>query len=136
MSHLEAQKRLVEAFTTEAVFGDGPEAAFDKYCSPNYQQHNPRLPNGKEGFCTFIRTAQACKGFTFNVKRMASEGDCVWIQAESTGFHWPDEAPPADPEALRHAWFDIFRIEGDKIVEHWDVYQRIPPYTCSGNPVV
>lgn len=136
MSDPETNKQLVIDFTGEAAFGAGPEAAFEKYCSPSYKQHNPRLVDGKEGFLTFMRAAAACEGFTFNVKRMACEGDCVWIQAESTGFHWPDEPAPADPSALRHAWMDIFRVENGKIVEHWDVYQRIPPYTASGNPMV
>lgn len=136
MTDVEANKKLIDTFTHEILFGAGPEVAFDKYFSPNYKQHNPRLVDGKEGYMTFMRAATACRGFTFTVKRMACEGDLVWTQAESTGFHWPDESPPADPTALRHAWMDIFRIENGKIVEHWDVYQRIPPYTASGNPVV
>jgi predicted SnoaL-like aldol condensation-catalyzing enzyme len=31
---------------------------------------------------------------------------------------------------------DIFRIADDKLVEHWDVYQRIPPFTASGNDMI
>jgi len=64
------------------------------------------------------------------------DGDLVWVQAETTGFHWPDEPNPADPASLRHVVMDVFRIEGDRLVEHWDVIQQIPPFTASGNDMI
>lgn len=135
MQDLDKNKKLVIDFTTAASQGD-PAAAFARYCKPEYRQHNPRLVNGMEGFLAFFRAASACEGFTFNVRRMAAEDDLVWIHAESTGFHWPDEPAPSDPAQLRHAWADIFRVEDGKIVEHWDLYQRIPPYSANGNSMV
>jgi predicted SnoaL-like aldol condensation-catalyzing enzyme len=44
-------------------------------------------------------------------------------------------AKPA-PAALGMAVVDIFRVEGDKIVEHWDVTTDVPEETVSGNPIV
>jgi predicted SnoaL-like aldol condensation-catalyzing enzyme len=136
MGSTEDNKRLVQAFY-DAVMSSGPEIAFDKYCdAENYKQHNPRLVNGRAGFLEFGRTAALCEGFTLKIHRMAAEDDLVWVQAETTGFHWPDEPNPADPASLRHVVMDIFRIEGDRLVEHWDVIQQIPPFTASGNDMI
>lgn len=130
----EANKEIVRQLAIVAA-AEGPEAAFRKYCGPDYVQHNPRLVDGMAGFVEFFSMVAALKGFSFTIKRMASEDDLVWMQGESTGFHWPDEPAPIDPSALRHAWMDIFRIRDGRIVEHWDVYQRIPSATASGNPM-
>jgi predicted SnoaL-like aldol condensation-catalyzing enzyme len=29
--------------------------------------------------------------------------------------------------------FDLFRLEGDKLAEHWDVIQNIPEKSLNGN---
>jgi predicted SnoaL-like aldol condensation-catalyzing enzyme len=137
MSSPQDNKKLVIDFLDEMLRGGGPEAAFDKYCHPtNYIQHNPRLVNGKAGFLEFARNASLCEGFAFEVRRMAAEDDLVWLQAEATGFHWSDEPNPVDPKSLRHVFMDIFRVEDGKLVEHWDIYQRIPPYTANGNDMI
>ncbi|MFL4474492.1 nuclear transport factor 2 family protein [Paeniglutamicibacter sp. MACA_103] len=136
MSNIEDNKRLVQSFM-DTLVSQGPEVAFDTYCdAENYTQHNPRLVNGREGFLEFGRNVSMCKGFTLTVRRMSAEDDLVWVQAETTGFHWSDEPDPVDPESLRHVFMDIFRIADGKLVEHWDVYQRIPPFTASGNDMI
>lgn len=137
MSTTEDNKKIVQGFINELLQGAGPEAAFDKFAHPtDYKQHNPRLVNGKAGFLEFARNAGLCEGFSFVVRRMAAEDDLVWLQSETTGFHWADEPNPADPKSLRHVFMDIFRIRDGKIVEHWDIYQRIPPYTANGNDMI
>lgn len=135
-STTEQNKALVRGFLDE-LLANGPSAAFDKYCHPErYKQHNPRLVGGKEGFLEFGRNVALCEGFTFEIRKMAAEGDLVWMMSESTGFHWSDEPGPVDPASLRHVWIDIFKIEDGRFVEHWDIYQRIPPYTANGNDMI
>ena len=136
MGSPEDNKKLVQGFM-DALLSSGPEVAFDTYCNAeSYIQHNPRLVDGRDGFLEFARNVALCEGFTLRVHRMAAEGDLVWVQAETTGFHWSDEPNPADPASLRHVFMDIFRVEGGKLVEHWDVLQRIPPFTASGNDMI
>jgi predicted SnoaL-like aldol condensation-catalyzing enzyme len=136
VSATEENKEIVRGFV-DTLLSEGPEAAFDKYCdAEKYKQHNPRLVNGREGFLEFGRNAAMCEGFSFTVRRMVAEDDLVWMQAETTGFHWSDEPNPVDPASLRHVFMDIFRVENGKLVEHWDIYQRIPPYTANGNDMI
>lgn len=136
MGTVEENKKLVRDFM-ETLLSSGPEVAFDTYCdSQNYTQHNPRLTDGREGFLEFGRHVGLCRGFSLTIRRMAAEDDLVWVQAETTGFHWANEPEPTDPASVRHVFMDIFRVQGGRLVEHWDVYQLIPPYTASGNDML
>ena len=128
-------KKIVLSFLNEVMAGRA-EQAFDTFCVPEYKQHNPRLVNGKAGLLEFARNAALCKGLTFNIRRSAAEDDLVWLQSELTGFHWADEPAPADPASLRYVVYDVFRVKDGKIVEHWDVLSRIPPYTANGNDMI
>jgi predicted SnoaL-like aldol condensation-catalyzing enzyme len=137
MSEAAENKRIVKAFMEEMLQGKGPEVAFDTYCHPtDYKQHNPRLVNGRAGFLEFARAASLCKGFSFVVRKMAAEDDLVWLLSETTGFHWPEESDPVDPQSLRHVFFDMWRVKDGKMVEHWDIYQQVPSYTANGNDMI
>jgi len=134
MSSTAETKRIIQDFLFTATQGpEGPEAAFDKYCDEDYIQHNPRVSNGREGFIEFMTAVRACKNFSVIDKRLIVEDDMVFVHAEVTGFHWPDEPEPE----TKIAWADIFRIENGKIKEHWDLYQPIPNGPSkNGNPMV
>lgn len=113
---------LVLKFYNEA-FGQHDISAVDRYVSPNYIQHNPQAPDGPQGLEDFL------VGFNVNKKKgpvdihhTAVNGNIVWLHVKTTGF-------TGEPWAL----VDIFRVEGDKIVEHWDVIQEIPPVSESKN---
>lgn len=137
MTESEKNKKLVSDFLDETLNGLGPEVAFDKYCHPtDYRQHNPRLANGKEGYLEFARIASLCDGFSWVRHKMAADGDLVWSQSETTGFHWPDEPAPADPKSERHVFFDVWRVKDGKLVEHWDAYQKIPSHSVNGNDMI
>ncbi len=100
-----------------------------KYVSANtFIQHNPHLADGLDaltGFLPHLFNNMMPEG-TWEVKRVIAEGDMVVVHSL---------AKPA-PGALGMAVVDIFRVEGDKIVEHWDVTTDVPESTASGNPVV
>lgn len=130
----EENKQIVQALLNEAIMGEGPGAAFDRFAKANYVQHNPRLPNGKEGFVEFINIVLGCKDFAAEPKRVIAEDDLVVIHAKITGFHWPDEPAPSSPQSF--AWVDVFRLEDGKVAEHWDLYQPIPPEDRNGNGMV
>lgn len=103
--------------------------AVDQYVSADtFIQHNPHLDNGLEalaGFLPHLFDNMMPEG-TWEVKRVIAENDMVVVHSLAK----------ASPDALGMAVVDIFKVEGDKIVEHWDVTTDVPESTVSGNPIV
>ncbi|HEX7853797.1 MAG TPA: nuclear transport factor 2 family protein, partial [Sphingobium sp.] len=96
--------------------------AIDRYWGDTYIQHNPLYPDGKEGIRSVIQGAiDAGAAFNAEVKRVAAEGDLVWIHAKSFFF------------GKELASVEIFRVENGKIVEHWDVIQEVPEASANNN---
>ena len=121
----ERNKQLVVDFYTDVLFY-GKADAIDKYIGEVYIQHNPRVPNGKEALRKFI-TGFSDEGRDENpngkIVRAVAEGDLVVLHVHNYG--------KSGSQGL--AIVDIFRVEGDKIVEHWDVIQKIPEKSKNEN---
>jgi predicted SnoaL-like aldol condensation-catalyzing enzyme len=99
-------------------------AAAFRHLGDRYIQHNPTAADGPEGFrelFTFIGTEYP--KFRVEIKRVFVEGDMVAVHVRSF------DGPTPNGEA----GVDIFRLEGGKIVEHWDVIQPIPDSIPHGN---
>jgi predicted SnoaL-like aldol condensation-catalyzing enzyme len=120
---LERNKKIVTALYNAAL----NEKDFDKarqYLGEKYTQHNPVAADGPEGLKAFIGFLR--EKFPNNkseIKRIFAEGDYVIVhvhamrEAGTRGF----------------AIIDIFRLEGDKVVEHWDAVQPIPEKAANNN---
>ncbi|MGL6162205.1 nuclear transport factor 2 family protein [Microbulbifer sp.] len=124
-STLESNKKLVVDFYTEVLFY-GKSEAIDKYIGEVYIQHNPNLGDGKEALRQLIKSFPPReKGAppTGEIVRVVAEGDLVVLHVKNYG--WP--APNGG------AIVDIFRVENNKITEHWDVIQAIPDSSKNNN---
>lgn len=116
---LAANKRLVYDFWRE-VFESGQVASVDKYVAESYIQHNPNVPNGRAALVGFIsRRYPAPQPVVDRVKAplvsIVAERDLVTL---SFAREYPD--PKDASQKYTTTWFDMFRIENGKIVEHWD----------------
>lgn len=121
-------KKLVTAYMDEVWVNRNAEAVSKYVSADTFIQHNPHLDNGLEalaGFLPHLFNNMMPEG-TWEVKRVIAEGNMVVVHSF---------AKPA-PAALGMAVVDIFRVEGDKIVEHWDLTTDVPETTVSGNPIV
>lgn len=116
---LAANKRLVYDFWRE-VFESGNVALAEKYVAESYIQHNPNVPNGRGALVGFVsRRIPAPLPVQDRVKAplvsITAERDLVMLSFVR------EYADPKDA-SLKYTttWFDMFRIENGKIVEHWD----------------
>lgn len=120
-STAEANKQLVLKATQE-LFGKLDLTAIDRYWSDQYTQHNPLYQDGKQQLRALIQGAiDSGVPTKAEVKRVAAEGDLVWVHARSFFF------------GKELASVEIFRVENRKIVEHWDVIQEVPAVSANNN---
>jgi predicted SnoaL-like aldol condensation-catalyzing enzyme len=107
---------LVVAFYETALNEKDAEKA-KAFLGDTYIQHNPMIPDGPEAFLRFVRfRAENFPKSQSEIKQVIAEGDLVVLHLHSV-------LVPGTPG--RHI-VDIFRVEDDKVVEHWDVIQNIP----------
>jgi predicted SnoaL-like aldol condensation-catalyzing enzyme len=115
----ENYKEIVSKFYETAFNEHKPRKAAKLYIGKRYIQHNPHAPDGVRSFIEFFegyyKSAVHKKAHVI-IKRVIAEGDLVVVHTHSKGF----------PEDRGRAVVDIFRLENNKIVEHWDVMQEIP----------
>ncbi|MEM1414027.1 MAG: nuclear transport factor 2 family protein [Myxococcota bacterium] len=107
----------------EALLVDFDVDAARARFAPDYIQHNPAVPTGAEAAISVI-PALAESGLRSTVHRVIAEDDLVVLHVtyENAGFFGAETLVS----------FDVFRVEGDRVVEHWDNLQAPPATTVSG----
>jgi predicted SnoaL-like aldol condensation-catalyzing enzyme len=115
-------KALVLAFYQQ-LFGDKDVAAIERYVSEGYIQHNPGVPTGRAAIQQlFSKVFAGAPKTKVDIRRVAADGDLVWLHVRAPG-----------PDGRLSAVVDIFRVEGERIVEHWDVIQPVPDRAANDN---
>lgn len=117
---LARNKRNVLEFYDLAFNKGRPREAIERYAGATYTQHNPEVPDGKDGFIWhFEKLARDYPDREVLFHRVFAEGLYVIVHTQ--------QQFPAWLGATQWASIDIFRLDMDgKIVEHWDVLQKVP----------
>ena len=110
-------KALVEGFVNDILKGGNPNRITD-YISPDkYFQHNPAVGDGLNALGKALEEmAKADMPMTYTKNHMIlGEGNFVLAVSEGQFLN-------------KHvSFYDLFRIEDGKIVEHWDTIEEIAP---------
>lgn len=118
----DANKTFARSFV-DTVLIKGAFHKFAEYLHADLIQHNPLFDNGIAGLAAGIE-ALTKKGVSIQFNEIVyvfGEGNFVLVCSEGSVAGKPT------------AFFDLFRIAGGKIVEHWDVLQEIPSPETSAN---
>ena len=116
-------KALVTDFVNDVLQGAAPEKITDYISTVTYLQHNSAVADGLDGLSTAIQAmVDAGQPMTYSKTHfIVAEGNFVFTASEGEflGTH--------------SAFYDLFRVEDGKIVEHWDVIQEIPEESANNN---
>lgn len=109
---------VLDAMTS--LFQAHDATAVDRLYAADYIQHNPDIPQGRDALRTLV--AGMSKGVYYEPGMIVAEGDLVAIHGRIRGWA---EAP--------QVVVDLFRIEGGRLAEHWDVLQDEAQVRTSGS---
>lgn len=99
----------------------GREEMADLYLDPIYIQHNPNAATGREGFREYFTQRPDSPIETWledPLVAIVAEGDLV-VQVLQEERPHPDTG-----ETYYVAWFDMFRMQDGRIIEHWDTASK------------
>lgn len=117
LDRTEANRELVRAFIETVRIGGETDALDTFVCTTHYTEHHP---NGVDGFKALKQrlgdSKRAAGAMTYDrLHRVLAQGNFALAVSEGSraGAHT--------------AFYDLFRIETAKIVEHWDTVEDVAP---------
>jgi predicted SnoaL-like aldol condensation-catalyzing enzyme len=109
------RKRIAVDFLRCAREGD--RASAERLVAPGAKHHDPYFPAGMPALLDAIMAAaKQSTERQFDVKRVLAEGDFVVVHSHVR------QRPTEAGAAVVH----LFRFDGDRIAELWDVGQPVP----------
>ena len=112
LTNTDKNKALVSKMV-DVVLMQGNWSKRGDYFSTDYIQHSPGVPNGTDWMASFD------EGFKFYKSLEYVYGQGNYVLSMSEGY-------PDSKTGLSTAYYDLFRIENDLIIEHWDTQEVIP----------
>lgn len=113
----EANKALVKGFVEDILMKRNPLKVTDYISTKAYFQHNPYIADGLEPLGRALEQLASAGNplIIRKVHMILGEGNFVLVTSEGEFMKKPS------------AFYDLFRVEDDRIVEHWDTIETIPP---------
>ncbi|KAH6689136.1 hypothetical protein F5X68DRAFT_255008 [Plectosphaerella plurivora] len=107
----------------QRVFGDLDPSAVDDHFAKDFIQHNPTVADGPDGVKQLIQrlVGEGVEKSTIEFKHVVVEGDTVVLHSryKMGGHDW--------------RFIDIYRVENDKLAEHWDAMIQWPESRANDN---
>jgi predicted SnoaL-like aldol condensation-catalyzing enzyme len=117
-------KEVATRFMTQFYVDKKVREAFETWVDPGYVQHNPMAATGRDAAINFLEPFFAQHpDIHYSIARIIADGNLVAVH--SHGKFGPDDRGVAV--------VDILRVEGCKVVEHWDVVQPVPEKSANTN---
>ncbi|MEJ8814303.1 nuclear transport factor 2 family protein [Variovorax ureilyticus] len=117
LDQTEPNKKLVAAFVDDILVNGRLDRLGGYFDGDNYVQHNPQIADGLSGLGDALQ-ALAKAGITMKyskVHKVLGEGNFVLVVSEG------------EFAGKSTSFYDLFRVQGGKVAEHWDTIETIPP---------
>lgn len=119
----EEKNKQIATTAYQRIFGNLDTTAVDDYISKDFVQHNPTIADGPEGVKALLQmlVSQGVKKQKIEFKHIIAEDDIVILHSryEMAGKEW--------------RFIDIYRLENNKFVEHWDAMMQMPEKRANNN---
>lgn len=119
----EDTRKVVEGFVGDVLRGENPDRLTSYFGGDNYIQHNTAIADGLSGLGAALE-ALAKQGIQMIYNKtyfVLADGDYALAVSEGTFG------------GVATSFYDLFRVENGKIVEHWDVMETIADKTTWKN---
>jgi predicted SnoaL-like aldol condensation-catalyzing enzyme len=112
----EENKALAKALVEDILMGKNPNKITEYISAEQYHQHNPGIKDGLSGIVEAVEYLSSQNNmFKYTkIHKVLGEGNFVLTVSEG---EW---------NGTTNVFYDLFRFENGKAVEHWDVIQPIP----------
>lgn len=121
-------KQVVTQFMHEFYIEKKVRSSFEKWVDPGYVQHNPYAQTGREAAIQFLtKFVEGNPGQKTDIRRIIADGNLVAVHSHG----WQEDGTPEQKRGF--AVVDIFRVEGCKVMEHWDVISPVPETAANTN---
>lgn len=124
----QARRQLLVDFAHQLYEVRDVASAFARFVRDDYVQHSPGLPDGPAAAVAMLAEKFADPALRLSVRRILLDGDLAVLLIHG------ELVPDDDTASIRFAVVDIYRVEGDLIVEHWDVNQAFPETVANDHP--
>ena len=121
LSVRQVAERFIQLFYVE----DNPRDGFMAWMHPDYIQHNPNAPTGRDATLAMMEASLSrLPDLSHEVKRV------IWGDTDLVAIHFHFKY---EPDTRGYSVVDILRIDRGYIREHWDVLQEVPDPATSKN---
>ena len=119
----ETNKQFISSLVEDVLFGKNPEKVTDYIGMETYHQHNPQIKDGLGGLQEAFQQLIATNNMFRYTKSHKVLGDGNFVLTINEG-EW---------QGKTQVFYDLFRIENGKAVEHWDIIQPVPTEGLANN---
>ena len=124
MTRNETEQFLRDFF--EQFFCRHDLSAAERYLHPDYIQHDYDVAPGVGGFkANFSKVFAIFPQFRVEIHHVIVDGDMAVVHAYGV----------TDPGKIEVLVTDIYRLQDDRLAEHWGTVQQLPPEQF-GNPAL
>jgi predicted SnoaL-like aldol condensation-catalyzing enzyme len=117
-------RQVVTQFMTSFYIDKKVREAFETWVDPGYIQHNPLAETGRDAAIKFLEPFFATHpDIHYTIARIMADGNLVAVHSHGVFA--------AGERGI--AVVDILRVEGCKVMEHWDVAQPVPEKSANTN---